>query len=228
MSKFRQRYDELRGNKWLRYFAVVCRVLLALGFIPSGIVKIMGERFTALPNNHPLGHFLEALHHTGFYYPMIGYAQLSIALLLLIPRTALLGAMFYFPMILNICVLAYATRFEGTRITTFMLLANLFLLVWDYDRLKSLVTGMKEVRASKPVTNTKFPFAFFGFVIATLAFVVIVNQYMFNVRPGNMKLECTNACKDNANPEACYKFCDCIYEQGGTLEKCLEEYEGGK
>jgi hypothetical protein len=65
-------YHESKRNRWLRYFAVFCRVALALGFIPSGIVKVMGERFTALPSNHPLGHYFDALQLTGFYYTFIG------------------------------------------------------------------------------------------------------------------------------------------------------------
>jgi len=52
------------------------------------------------------------------YYTFIGVSQLTAALLLLIPRTTLLGAILYLPMILNIWVLTYATRFEGTRIAT--------------------------------------------------------------------------------------------------------------
>jgi hypothetical protein len=35
--------------------------------------------------------------------------------------------------------LSYAVRVEGTRIATLMLLANLFLLVWDYQRLKYIL-----------------------------------------------------------------------------------------
>lgn len=27
-----------------------------------------GERFTALPSNHPLGHYFDAVHLTGSYY----------------------------------------------------------------------------------------------------------------------------------------------------------------
>lgn len=224
--------DELHSNatsnKWLRYFAVCCRIALALGFIPSGIVKIMGERFTALPNNHPLGHYLEALHHTGFYYPFVGVIQLIAAILLLIPRTALLGALIYFPFITNIVVLAYATRFEGTRITTFMLMANLFLLFWDYDRLKQILPFKRPAETDLTKTriiSNKFPFAFFAFVIGALAIVVILNQFMYEIRPGNMKLECTNGCAGNSNPKACYDFCDCIYDQGGTLDNCLKEYD---
>jgi len=107
-------YDEWRRNRWLRDFAVFCRIALALGFIPSGIVKVTGERFTALPSNHPLGHYFDALYLTGSYYTFIGVSQLTAALLLLIPRTALLGAILYFPIILNICVLTYATRPSST------------------------------------------------------------------------------------------------------------------
>ena len=86
LAKLDHLYDECKRNQWLRYFAVACRVALALGFIPSGIVKVMGERFTGLPSNHPLGHYFDALYLTGFYYSLIGVGQLTAALLLLIPR----------------------------------------------------------------------------------------------------------------------------------------------
>src|ERR1044071_1188880 len=99
-DKLNDVYYEAKGNKWFHYFVVFCRVVLALGFIPSGIVKVMGERFASgLSVNHPLGHYLEALYHTEYYYTFIGVSQLIIALLLLIPRTALLGALMYFPII---------------------------------------------------------------------------------------------------------------------------------
>jgi hypothetical protein len=75
------RATQSQRNKWLRYFAVFCRIVLALGFIPSGIVKIMGERFTGLPSNHPLGHYFDALYLTGSYYTFIGVGQLMAALL---------------------------------------------------------------------------------------------------------------------------------------------------
>src|SRR5688572_12193932 len=105
VTELERQHGELRRNRWLRYFAVFCRIALALGFIPSGIVKVTGERFTGLPPNHPLGHYFDALYLTGSYYTFIGVVQLVTALLLLIPRTALLGAMLYFPMILNIYIL---------------------------------------------------------------------------------------------------------------------------
>jgi uncharacterized membrane protein YphA (DoxX/SURF4 family) len=219
-------YTHAKQNKWYRWFTFFCRIALALGFVPSGLVKLMGERFTALPSNHPLGHYFDALHQTGFYYTSIGVAQLLAALLLLIPRTALLGALLYFPIILNICVLTYATRFEGTRITTFMILGSLWLLVWHYDRLKYLFhSGTVSHAVEKNSPNSKFPWLFFGGVILTLALVVIVNQHLYNIRPGNSLEECTNGCA--GNPSAC-EFCDCIYNQGKGLDSCLKAYESNK
>jgi uncharacterized membrane protein YphA (DoxX/SURF4 family) len=229
MTRLKQLYDEAKGNKWFRHFTTFCRVALALGFIPSGFVKIMGERFASgLSANHPLGHYLEALHLTGYYYTFIGVAQVLIALLLLIPRTALLGALMYFPIILNICILAYATRFEGTRITTFMVLANAYLLCWDYDRLKYIFpfkSTKADIDTTKEAQSDKFPFAFFGFVFATVVSVVVINQFLYEIRPGNSLLECTNGCAGSKNPEACELFCDCIHNQGNPLDQCLEEYD---
>lgn len=232
MTRLEQLFYEAKGNKWLRYFTVFCRIALALGFIPSGIVKVMGERFTALPSNHPLGQYFDALHLTGFYYTFIGIVQLATALLLLIPRTALLGAIIYFPVILNICILAYSVRFEGTRITTFMVLASLYLLCWDYDRLKYILpfkTSNKDTHTvNKQMLSAKFPYAFFGGVFATIALVIVINQFMYDIRPGNSMIECTNSCANNKNPKACAAFCDCIYNHGRALNQCLDVYENTK
>ena len=232
MTKLERFYYEAKGNKWFRYFTVFCRIALALGFIPSGIVKIMGERFTALPANHPLGHYFDALYQTGFYYTFIGVGQIVTALLLLIPRTALLGALIYFPTVLNICILAYATRFEGTRITTLMLLADIYLLCWDYERIKYILPfkqpNNKIYPAEKKAFNNKFPFVFFGGVFATIVLVIVINIFIFDIRPGNSLIECRNGCLDSKYPKASNEFCDCIYNQGRPLDKCLEEYKQAK
>ena len=223
VTELERQYGELRRNKWLRYFAVFCRIALALGFIPSGIVKVTGERFTGLPSNHPLGHYFDALYLTGYYYTFIGVGQLVTAVLLLIPRTALLGAIFYFPIMLNICVLTYAVRFEGTRIATLMLLANMFLLAWDYPRLKSILPFS---RHGDPhvVESRKFPVLFFAFVFATSLFVIVINIFVFDIRPGNSEEECTGGSPSNSRQQ----FCDCIYKQGNPLNVCLDEYQKAK
>ncbi|HXI60765.1 MAG TPA: DoxX family protein [Polyangia bacterium] len=229
LTRFEQLYDESRRNRWFRGFAVFCRIALALGFVPAGIVKVMGERFTALPSNHPLGHYFDALFLTGSYYKFIGLGQLTLALLLLVPRTALLGAILYFPVILNICVLAYAVRFEGTRGTTLMLLANVFLLVWDYDRLKHVLPFARADDDRRVLaTTSRFPAWFFGFVFAAIVSVIVINQFLYDIRPGNSQEECTNGCKDNGSPDACQNFCGCIYGAGHPLNVCLDEYQRAK
>ena len=155
--------------------------------------------------------------------------QLITALLLLIPQTALLGAIFYFPIILNICVLTYAVRFEGTRIATLMLLANVFLLVWDYDRLKHVLPLSRTADDSRVLAKTsRFPVWFFGFVVAVVVSVIVINQFLYDIRPGNSQVECTNGCRNGGSPSACRNFCDCIYDAGNPLNACLDEYQSAR
>ena len=53
-TKLDRLHYRVRTNRWLALFAVFNRVALAASFLPAGIVKIMGERFTDLAVNHPL------------------------------------------------------------------------------------------------------------------------------------------------------------------------------
>jgi uncharacterized membrane protein YphA (DoxX/SURF4 family) len=131
-------HSQAKQNIWLWLFSIFCRLALAAGFIPAAIVKLMDERFASgLSVNHPMGQYLEALHHTGYYYTFIGVVQAVAAILLLIPRTVTLGAFLYFPVILNICILTYAVRFDGSLFTApLMTLANLYLICWNYEKWK--------------------------------------------------------------------------------------------
>lgn len=134
-------HSKVKANNWFWLFSLFCRFTLALGFIPAGIVKIMDERFASgLSAKHPMGHYLEALHLTGYYYTFIGIVQIAAAIFLLIPRTVTLGAFLYFPIILNICILTFATRFDGSLNTApMMTMANLYLLAWNYEKWKYIL-----------------------------------------------------------------------------------------
>ena len=140
-STFDRLHSQAKRNSWLWLFSIFCRLALALGFIPAAIVKLIDERFASgLHANHPMGHYLEALHLTGYYYTFIGVVQLFAAIMLLIPRTATLGAFLYFPVILNITVLTFATRFDGSLFTApLMTLANLYVLGWNYEKWKYIL-----------------------------------------------------------------------------------------
>jgi uncharacterized membrane protein YphA (DoxX/SURF4 family) len=132
-------YASVRRNPLLRIFTVFARVVIAIAFIPSGLTKVLGNRFTILGTDNPVGFFFEALYRTGFYWRFLGLCQLVAALLLLIPRTATIGALVFFPLILNIFVITVSLHFRGTPIITgLMLLANIYLLCWDYEKLKYL------------------------------------------------------------------------------------------
>jgi uncharacterized membrane protein YphA (DoxX/SURF4 family) len=232
MNKFEELYYEARADQWFVKFAVFCRIALAASFIPAGYIKIAGERFAAgLPSNNPLGHYFDALHLTGYYYTFIGIVQIITAILLLILRTSLLGALMYFPIIVNICVLTYATRFDGTRINTMLVLASLFLLIWDYDRLKHILP-FKQLKTHPHVLRKplgkRLRILFFGGSFALVVFIIAGTFYLYEIVPGNSEAECRNQYASSKNPAACTVFCDCIYIQGKPLDSCLATFDKAK
>ena len=134
-------------RRWAQGFTAFTRVLLAIGFIPPSIPKIMGKPFTSLPDSHPVGHYFNALLQTGFYYEFIGWSQIIAAILLLIPRTSHIGAMMFLPIILNIAVLTTSVGFVGTWVITILMsFAAIWLVAWEYDRLKPIVFQTREDR----------------------------------------------------------------------------------
>ena len=228
-AKFEQAHFQAKQNKWMRYFTVFTRVALAIGFLPSGFVNIAGERFTSLSVHHPMGQYLEALHHTGYYYTFIGVLQVTAAILLLIPRTAILGALLYFPIILNICILSLAVRFEGSLVSSpLMVLANLYLLWWDFDRLKFILLPRSLQRLDEPLKKdaltNKFPIKFFASTFVTVLIVVLLLTNAYSIMPRNTLKDCQTQCRDSRKSKACYNFCDCIHKQGRLLDSCLKEY----
>jgi len=227
-SKLNQIHLKARKNKWLGYFAVFNRIALAAGFLPSGMQKVLGERFTVLSANHPMGNFLEAFYHTGYFYTFVGSMQVIAAILLLIPRTATLGAFIYFPIILNICILSLAVRFDGSQITSpLMLCAVLYLLCWDYHKFRDIFpfnhSATKVKLPEKKELSNKFPLAFFTGVLAVIVVVIMHTRVLYKVIPRNTISDCRSQCEGDNNTE-CLNFCSCIHEEGKSLKKCLEEH----
>ena len=133
-------HASVKESKLLQYFAAFNRVVLAVAFIPSGMTKFVGNRFTQISIDNPIGLFFEGFYQTGFWYRFVGFAQLLAALLLLIPRTATLGAALFFPIVVNIMIITWSLDFTGTKyITSAMFLANLYLICWDYPKFKQLL-----------------------------------------------------------------------------------------
>lgn len=125
-----------RAQPWLGRFTLANRLLLAMAFLPTGLVKATGQRFTLLPVENPVGFFFEAMYRTGPYWYFIGLVQVVAAILLLVPATATVGAVLFFPVLFSIVLITWGVGFGATAyITSAMLLAVVYLLCWDGDRL---------------------------------------------------------------------------------------------
>ena len=227
-------YRTVKNNRWHSYFASFCRFILAYAFIVAGFVKVFGERFASgLSEIHPMGAYLTALHQTGFYYTFIGVAQILAAILLLIPSTVVLGALLYFPIILNIFVLSIALRFEGSFVTApLMVFANLYLLVWHYDKLQYLLPWHKlpdTVKNQQPIKRSnRFPFVFFIAVATIVALTIIIFLNGFDIMPRNSLKDCKTQYANSSNESIANAFCECVHIQGNSLKDCLADFEKQK
>jgi hypothetical protein len=124
-----------RSKPWLRRFTLANRLLLAMAFLPTGLVKLTGQRFTLLPVEDPIGFFFEAMYRTGAYWHFIGLVQVLAAVLLLIPATAAWGALLFLPVGASVLLITWGIGFEGTIwVTLAMMLSVLYLVAWEGDR----------------------------------------------------------------------------------------------
>lgn len=147
----------LRLQHWTRSQPILyrltlgTRLLLAVAFIPTGMVKLLGYRFTTMDPTTPIGGFFETLYRSGPYWHFLGASQILAGVLVLNAATATLGAVIFAPIILNIFVITLSYDFGGTPVITgLMVLATLYLLAWDYDRLRGMF-GFDEQPAPRPL-----------------------------------------------------------------------------
>lgn len=126
----------IRTQPWLGRFTLMNRLLLAMAFIPTGLVKATGQRFTQLPVDNPVGFFFEAMYQTGPFWYFIGLCQIVAAICLLIPATATLGAVLFLPIAFSMVLITWGIGFGGTvYVTAGMLLSVLYLICWDADKI---------------------------------------------------------------------------------------------
>lgn len=141
-----------RSRTWLARFTLVNRVLLFMAFLPTGLVKATGQRFTTMPVETPVGFFFEAMYRTGPYWHFIGVVQVAAAVCLIVPATSTLGALLFFPVILSIALVTYGVGFGGTvYVTSAMLLSSVYLLCWDADRVWRAASHVLGSRPGPPL-----------------------------------------------------------------------------
>lgn len=128
--------DKLKQILFFQLATIYLRYLIGFAFVFASFVKIKGERFTQIPPTEPIGYFFEAMYSTGFYWQFLGWGQFIAGALLMTQRFATVGAVVFFPIILNVFMITHAIDFGmGTPvITTLMLLGTVYLLLWDYKK----------------------------------------------------------------------------------------------
>lgn len=137
-------HNRIINNSWLQIFTAATRGLLGVGFIIPGLIKLFSPiPFGGfIPADTPIGGFFDAFFRAQELYIFVGIIQVLAGVMLFFPSTVTLGTVMYFPVILTICAITIGFSFQGTWIvTSLMVLANLYLLCWEYDRLKMLLPG---------------------------------------------------------------------------------------
>ncbi|REC49649.1 DoxX family membrane protein [Chryseobacterium pennipullorum] len=141
-------FEKLRTNRFNQWVIIHLRYLVGFAFFPSGLVKLMGNRFTGISTDNPIGYFFEALYQSGFYWNFLGLAQITAGILLMTQRFAALGAMMFLAILTNIWIITISLSFKGTWvITSLMMIAVFVLLIWDKHKLLPLFnykTDLKE------------------------------------------------------------------------------------
>lgn len=147
------------------------RFLVGFAFIPSGLVKLMGEKFTTLSPSTPIGYFFDALYHSGIYWNFLGFCQLLIALLFFTQRFATVGALLFFAVISNIFFITIGLSFTNTWIITLlMMFAGIILLIWDWYLIKPLFGFEMKEEESKKYKSPSPKLQLIGLI----AFIVII------------------------------------------------------
>jgi hypothetical protein len=133
-------YVRVRTYYPLNLMVWLTRYLLAFAFIPSGMKKVLGQRFTSIGTDNQIGYFFEALFRSGMYWNFLGWGQLIAAFLMMTQLFSTLGNLIFFFIISNIFFITVSMHFTGTwLIALLMLFASTCLLLWDADRLQYVI-----------------------------------------------------------------------------------------
>lgn len=124
--------------KFWKVCALLSRFCMGLIFFMAGMSKLIP--FPGIIGPVWLAEALEP-HGLGLYANFIAVSQIVIGLLLFTQRFATLGAIMLFPMLANILMITISLGWQGTPYVILFLLANnIFLLLYDWHRLKVLIT----------------------------------------------------------------------------------------
>jgi hypothetical protein len=140
--------ENLKQILLLQVFTIYLRFLIGSAFIIAAIgmgklntsnVPLDADSFPLDASTPPMILFFKVMYESGLYWKFIGWIQIIAGGLLMTQRYAKIGAIIFFGIILNIFVITISYEFNGTPIVTgLMLLAIIYLLIWDIQSLKFL------------------------------------------------------------------------------------------
>jgi hypothetical protein len=164
---------------------IYLRYLVGGAFLFASFIKIKGLRFTtnsgALEPIQSNWHFFETLYQSGMYWQFLGWGQLIAGGLLMTQRFAFLGALVFLPILTNVFVITISYNFGNTPIITgLMLLSNLFLLVWDWNKTRVLINlPLQEDKPNRIENNIIWVITGILLFLFTSVYRILVDEYVF-------------------------------------------------
>lgn len=138
-----------RYKKYSGLFFWPCRIGIGIFLIWFGLIKLPFFEESQLSHRafeinsktlDPSTFVFQFFGYTRLYSQFIAYSELLAGILILIPKTTLIGALLALPIWLNITIITYAYEFSGIQhINAFMTLVVIILLIKDYQKLKGLL-----------------------------------------------------------------------------------------
>jgi hypothetical protein len=188
--------NKIRDIKSLQIFTVYVRYLIGGAFVIStftmnkfGQYGDINKLNNKIPINElpPAEVFFRVLVESGTYWHFIGISQLISGILMITQRFSRLGALLYFIIILNIFIITIAFDFQGTPlITGLMLLAGLFLLLWDIEALLPLIFNRYKFEKQSLQIADQAYWIYLGLVILISIFLLGIfypRFYLFLIVP---------------------------------------------
>lgn len=179
MTAFVRFIETCKQLSFLQVFTVYLRYLIGAAFVIAafGMGKFSGQQLlisnpgAPLETLEPLQQFFRVMATSGLYWQFIGLSQVIGGGLLMTQHFSKLGALIFFGLILNIFIITVSYGFHGTPVVTgLMLLASIFLIVWDLNSFQFVVT---RVHPETIIVPNKLPIADHPFWIALGAVMLI-------------------------------------------------------
>lgn len=152
--------DYWKSKTFLQIFTIYIRYLIGGAFIMAafgmgkidGTSNLIGSMDKPIQDLMPLQQFFRVMTDSGLYWKFFGWAQIVAGMLLMTQWLAKVGALIFFSIILNIFVVTLSYDFAGTLlVTALMLLATVYLIIWDMRTFLILVND--NLVFSKPILS---------------------------------------------------------------------------